>query len=145
MLAPLQSVVNQLTTDSTLAGLMSTTLPNMAIYVGDVDVVREQQSTFQYPLLVIHTISDSFERLPLGARETVIQIDTYSRTNEMEAVNIYEYIGSTLSYSNDNISSTVIWWERTLDGHDQSETEMRIFHIPMTVKVWSYDNSTPET
>jgi len=143
MIAQLQNIVSVLSTDSTLAGLMSTTVPNKAIYVGDVDIVREQQKTFQYPLLVLHTISDSFERLPLGARETVIQLDVYSRNNEMEAINIYEEIGNVLSYSNATQGGTMIWWQRVTDGHDQSETEMRIWHIPVTLKVWSYDN-TPE-
>ena len=141
MLAPLQNVVSILTNDSGLASLMSTTIPNAQIYTGDVDVVREQQTTFQYPLLVIHTISDVFERLPLGARETVLQIDSYSRNDELEVVNIYEYIGNLLSYSNQVQGGTRIWWERTTDGHDQSETDMRIFHIPMTLHIWAYDNS----
>ena len=141
MLAPLQFIVSTLTGNATLAGLMNTSIPNKAIYTGDVDVVREQQTTFQYPLLVIHTIADSFERLPLNARETVLQIDIYSRNDELEAVNIYEEIGNILVYENSVQGGTKIWWQRVTDGHDQSEEGMRIFHIPITLKIWSYDNS----
>jgi hypothetical protein len=143
MLNPLINLVSVLTTDSTLAGLMGTTVPNTLIYVGDVDIVQETQQSLQYPMLLIHTISDTFRVLPLNARDMHIQIDIMDRTSEMEAIQIYEQVCNDLAFVNTTQGGTRIWWTRPDSGADHSESEMRIYHIILDCIIYYYDN-TPE-
>jgi hypothetical protein len=143
MVNPLQTAVASLVNDPVLAGLMGTTTPNKLIYTGDVDIVQETQASLQYPMVLIHTISDTFRVMPLNARDMVIQLDIMDRTSELEAANIYEQVCTNFAYTNATNGGTRIWWTRPNSGADVSETEMRIYHIRMDVIIYYYDN-TPE-
>ena len=141
MLNPLTYAVSNLVNDSVLAGLMGTTVPNPQIFTGDVDIVREQQTSFQYPMIILHTISDVFRVMPLNARDMVVQMDIMDRTSEMDVVNIYEQVCNNFSYTNSVQGGTKIWWTRPESGADVSETEMRIYHVRASIIFYYFDNS----
>lgn len=140
MLNPLINLVNVLTTDATLAGLMGQTVPNPKIYTGDVDVVQETQNSLQYPMVLIHTISDVFRVMPLNGRDMTIQIDIMDRNSEMAVIQIYEQICNDLAFINATQGGTKIWWTRPTGGADVSETEMRIYHCRMDLICYYYNN-----
>jgi hypothetical protein len=141
MLNPLNYIATTLANDSSLASLMNTSTPNPQVFIGDVDIVRETQTSLQYPMIVVHTVSDIFRVMPLNGRDMHIQIDIIDRTSELEVVNIYEQVCSDLTYMTSVNQGTKIWWTRADGGADESETEMRIFHIKMSVIIYYYDNS----
>ena len=145
MINTAQNIIISLTQDSTLAGLMNTTVPNNSVYTGDVYVVREKQNTFQYPLLTMSPVSEEFEVMPLNGRQATYQLDIFSRNSEIEAIQIYEQVVFNLSFINTSQDSTKIWWTRPVSATNISESEMRIFHIRVDIHVWSFNNSLPET
>lgn len=140
MLNPLNSIVSVLVNDATLATLMGTTVPNTLIYTGDVDIVQETQASLQYPMVLIHTVSDEFKVMPLHGREMRIQLDIMDRTSELEAINIYEQVCVDLSFLSSTQGGTKIWWTRPTGGADVSESEMRIYHIRAEAVVYYFDN-----
>jgi hypothetical protein len=141
MINPLEYVITNLVNDTVLAGLMQTSVPNKNIFTGDADIVRETQPSFEYPMIIIHTISDMFRVMPLNARDMHIQLDIMDRTSELEVVNIYEQLCNNLAYTNSVQGGTKIWWTRPDNASDVSETEMRIYHIRMDVVIYYYDNT----
>ena len=140
MILPLQTIANALVQDSTLATLMGTTAPNKQIFTSSVDIVRETQTSFQYPMLIISPVSDMFEVMPLNARKMTFQVDIFDRTSELECIQIYEQVCNDLKFVSSVNQGTKIWWTRPDAGQDVQEAEMRIWHIRMDGVCYYFDN-----
>lgn len=141
MLKPIENIVATLKGDSTLATLMGTTTPNKQVFTGDVDIVRETQKSFQYPIVLIHVVSDMFEVMPLNGRKMRLQFDILDRDNQLGAMKIYEQICDLLKYASSVNGNTKIWWSRPENGSTESESEMRIWRIRIDVVVYYFDNA----
>lgn len=124
---------------STLKGASAVTsiVPSTNIFVGPVDVVTESQSELLLPQINIHVISESVRTVPINTRDTIIQIDIWSRNSQLEVVQAYEAIMSALNYQSPTQDTAKIFWERLNNVVDQYESDRRIFHRSMTFAVWS--------
>jgi hypothetical protein len=119
------------------ASLIAIVNPNN-IYVGPVDIVKEQQSTLGFPLITIIPISEVWATVPLDTRQTRIQIDIWSRNSEMEAQSIYEQIIAALNYQSYDSSSSHIFWQRAAGANELSETEVRLWRYSTDLMIWSF-------
>jgi hypothetical protein len=133
MLEILQSIISVFTGDVNLTNL----IPASNILTGPVDIVTEGQSDLIMPQLNIHVISEVSRSVPLRTRDTLIQIDIWSRTSMLEIENIYERIIALLNYTSPTSGSTKIFWERLGGAVDQFEQDRRIWHRAVTYNVWS--------
>ena len=133
MLEILQSLISVLTGDATLTALV----PASNIMTGPVDIVTETQSGLLQPQVNIHIISEVSRSVPLTTRDTLVQIDVWSRTSMEEVENIYERIISLLNYTSPTSGSAKIFWERLGGVVDQYESDRRIWHRSVTYNLWS--------
>jgi hypothetical protein len=133
MLEILQKIISVLTTDSTLNAIV----PATQIFVGPVDIVTEKQAELLLPQVNVHTVSEVSRTVPSNIRDTMVQIDIWSRNSQIEVENIYERIIVLLNYLSANQSTAHIFWERLGGAVDLYESDRRIFHKSMTMTVWS--------
>lgn len=133
MLEILQYFVSILTSDATLNAI----IPATQIFTGPVDVTTEVQSQLLLPQINIHIVSEAQRTVPLGTRDTMVQIDIWSRNNALEVETAYERILVLLSYQIANSGTAHIFWQRLGSGVDLYETDRRIWHKAMTFQVWS--------
>ena len=133
----LSKFVDILKADATLATLMGTTTPNNYVFVGPVDIVVEEQSDLQIPQINMHVISEFFNTVPQDTRETRVQIDVWSRKNEVQVADMYERIAELLNYQISDKNSTHIFWQRVGGMTEQYESDVRIWHYSVDFMVWS--------
>lgn len=135
MLEILQLIVNTLIDDSVLTDLC----PAANIFVGQVDVTEESQASLLYPQIQLSLASEVSRTVPLNARDTIIQIDIWSRQNQLEVVNIYEQIINDLNYLSGNQSTAHIFWERLGSALDLDEGagDRRFWRRTMSFRVWA--------
>lgn len=108
------------------------------MFVGPVDIVKEQQNTIGFPMLTIMPVSEVWATVPLDTRMTRIQIDIWSRNNEMEAQNSYEQIIAALNYQKYDSGTSHIFWQRGDGATSISETDVRLWRYTADMLVWSY-------
>ena len=132
-----QSIINILVNDSTLASLMNTTVPNKQIFTGNVDLIMETKSTINFPAIILSGISEVFRTVPLGARDSRIQLDIWDRTSELDIENIYERVVFLLNYQSGDINTTHIFWQRGSGLTSQYESDMRLWHWTTDLTLWS--------
>jgi hypothetical protein len=132
MLELLQYIINALVTDSTLTAIV----PAKQIFTGPVDVATEKQAELLLPQINVHIISEATRTVPLNARDTMVQIDIWSRNSVLETINIYEEILNALNYVIADKSTSHIFWQRSGAAVDQYESDRRIFHRSMTIQAW---------
>lgn len=128
----LQKIISILVTDSTLTAIV----PATQIFVGPVDIASEKQSELLFPQINVHIISEAQRTVPKNVRDTMVQIDIWSRNNLLETVDIYERIITLLEYQTTDQSTGHIFWERLGGSVDQYESDRRIFHRSMTLQCW---------
>ena len=129
----LQYFISILTNDTTLNAI----IPATNIFTGAVDVATEQQASLLLPQINIHVVSESQRTVPKFARDTVIQVDIWSRNNALEVETVYERILTLLSYQTIDEGTAHIFWQRLGSGIDMYESDRRIWHKVMSFTVWS--------
>jgi hypothetical protein len=133
MLEILQNIMAILIADATLTAI----IPAANMFSGPVDVVGETQSGLLVPQLNVHIVSEVSRSVPSNTRDTVIQIDIWSRNSYIETVQVYERIIQLLNYQNPTVGTARIFWERLGSAVDQYESDRRIFHRSMSIQAWS--------
>lgn len=133
----LERFIEVLIADSTLATLMGTTTPNDFIFVGPVDIQVEQQTDLQVPQINMRVISEVFNTVPEGTKETRVQVDVWSRKNEIQVAEMYERILVLLNYKIDNKDDTHIFWQRQSGMSELYESDVRLWHYAVDFMVWS--------
>lgn len=133
MLEILQWIITQMTADTTL----TTMVPAANIFTGPVDVLIESQPELHMPMIVLSTVSEMQRTVPQGARDTIIQMDLWSRTSQMEIEQIYEEILSLLSFQIANQGQAHIFWDRLGGATDMFEEDRRIWHRAVSFTFWS--------
>lgn len=133
MLELLQQIIATLQADATLLALV----PAANMSVGPVDIVTETQAGLREPSINVRTVSEVARSVPSYTRDSLIQIDIWSRNSMLETVNIYERVVTLLEYFSGNQSSAHIFWERLGGAVDQYESDRRIWHRAITFNAWS--------
>jgi len=133
MLEILQNLIAVLTGDATLTAIV----PATSIMTGPVDIVTETQSGLLMPQINIHVISEVSRSVPLNTRDTLIQMDIWSRNDLMEVLTIYERVITLLNYTSPTQGSAKIFWERLGGAVDQYESDRGIWHRAITFNIWS--------
>ena len=132
MLELIQEIISILTTDATLNAIV----PATQIFTGPVDDATEKQAELLLPQINVHVISEAQRTVPKNTRDTMIQIDIWSRNNLLETITIYERILTLLQYQTADKSTSHIFWDRLGSAVDQYESDRRIFHRSMTLQCW---------
>lgn len=132
MLEIFEKFVSLLTTDPTLNALV----PPTSIYTGPIDIVVEKQDTLPYPVIVLSQASETSRSIP-PSRDTMIQLDIWSRNDQLELENIYEQIIEILNYQISNQGTAHIFWQRLGNAVDLNERDRRLWHRSCTFTVWS--------
>lgn len=133
MLEILTSIISVLTGDATLTAIV----PATSIMTGPVDIVTETNTGLIQPQINVHVVSEVSRSVPSTTRDTLIQIDIWSRTSMLEVVNIYERVITLLNYTSPVSGSAKIFWERLGGAVDQYESDRRVWHRAITYNVWS--------
>src|SRR3972149_7022772 len=117
-------IVDVLKNDATLTAIV----PSTQIFVGPVDVVTEVQAELLLPQINIHQVSESSRSVPLNVRDTIIQLDIWSRNSQLEVEDIYERIITLLNYLSVDQGVNHIFWEKLSGATDLYESDRRIWH-----------------
>lgn len=133
----LEYVIQLLTTNGTLTAIV----PANQIFSGPVDIATEIQSELLLPQINIHIISENVRTVPLNTRDTVLQIDIWSRNSYLETVQISEQILSLLNYNSPVEGAAKIFWNRLGSTVDMYESDRRIFHRVLSFQFWSQKGS----
>ena len=133
MLEILQKIISILTTDATLNAIV----PAANIFTGVVDIVEESQSGLYLPQINISVVTETTRSVPSWTRDTQIQLDIWSRNNQLEVLTIYERILTLFEYQSGNQSSAHVFWFKMNGANDLNETDRRIWHRACSVTVWS--------
>lgn len=132
MLEILEFFINILTHDSTLNAIV----PATSVFTGAVDVATEKQTELLLPQINVHIISEASRTVPLNTRDTVVQIDIWSRNSFLETIQVSERILSLLNYQTADKNTAHIFWERLGSTVDQYESDRRIWHRSLSFQVW---------
>jgi hypothetical protein len=137
MLDILQFMLGKLTGDAALAALMNTDLPITTIYTGPVDLVKQTQASLKFPLMTLTATSETFRTVPLGARDSRVSVDIWSRNSELEIEQIYERICTLLNFQEGDKNSTWVAWQRGGGLSSQYESDARLWHFTADFITWS--------
>jgi hypothetical protein len=74
--------------------------------------------------------------VPQGARDSIYQLDIWSRVSQLELEQIYERVLDILNFISYDKDTAHIFWERLSGASDHYETEMRLWHRSMTFTFW---------
>ena len=132
MLEVFENFVSILTNDPTTTGLVGT-----SIFTGPVDQTMETQASLIYPMIVLSQVTEVQRTVPLGVRDTQVQLDIWSRNDQLELENVYEAVIAALSYQSGSQGSAYIFWQRLGGAVDMFESERRIWHRACSFTVWS--------
>jgi len=133
MLEIFQKIVGILIADNTLTAMV----PAGNIFVGAADVTVEKQADLLSPAIILSQTSEAVRTVPLGVRDTVVQLDIWSRNSQLELENIYERVLTLLDFQSGSQNSAHVFWERLGGAVDLFETDRRIFHRSCTFVIWS--------
>lgn len=133
MLEIFQKLVSVLTADATL----TTIVPVNRFFTGPPDITQELQSETSPPIVVLFQVSEAVRTVPVNARDTVVQLDIWSRNSQLELENIYERILTLLNYLSADQSTAHIFWQVLRGAVDQFESDRRIWHRSCTFTIWS--------
>jgi hypothetical protein len=133
MLEIFESFISILTGDSTL--LQTVKVSN--ILTGPVDILQEQQSTLLAPAIILSQVSEVMRSVPLNTRDTMVQLDIYSRNSQLELETIYERVLLLLNYDSGNQNTAHIFWQKLSGAVDQFESDRRIWHRSCTFTCWA--------
>jgi hypothetical protein len=133
MLELLEYLISILTNDATLNAIV----PVSQIFTGPVDVVQESQTDINIPQISLWVVSEVSRSVPTRTRDSQIQIDIWSRNSQLEIETIYERIITLLNYNSGAEGSAYMFWMRLGGTNDMYESDKRLWHRPMTIRVWS--------
>jgi hypothetical protein len=133
MLEILTFIINTLKNSTGVTSIV----PATQILVGQVDIVEETQAGLQLPQINAHVVSESTRTVPTNARDTMVQVDIWSRNSMMEVVQVYEFILQALNYSIANVNTAHIFWDRSSSCVDMFESDRTIWHRAVTFEFWS--------
>lgn len=133
MLEILENIILILKSDATITSIV----PSTNILTGPVDIATEKQAGLFLPQINIHTVSEVSRTVPLNTRDTIIQIDIWSRNSILETIQVYERVIVLLNYISPTNGTSKVFWERLGGAIDQYESDRRIFHRSMSLQVWS--------
>lgn len=133
MLEIFQKFISTLTGDATLTAIV----PVNNILVGPVDITMEKQSELLYPQINLFQVNEVQNSSPLNTRETLVQLDIWSRNNQLEVETIYERAILLLSYVIADQGTAHIFWQGLDGAVDNYERDRRIWHRACTFRVWS--------
>ena len=133
MLEILEWIVAKMLADPTLIALV----PAKNIFTGPVDVLVENQNELHMPSIIISGVSEVQRTVPQGARDTVVQVDIWSRVSMMEVEQIYEEVLSLLSFQIANQGQAHIFWDRLSGAVDMFEEDRRVWHKAVSMTFWS--------
>lgn len=87
----------------------------------------------------MHTVSEITRTNPRGERETLIQIDIWSRESQLETEQIAERILAISNFQqfHTGYGTTVQRWKREDNGVDFFEADRRIWHKALTFRIWA--------
>ncbi len=129
-----KQLISILTGDATLTAM----IPAANITTGPFDVVTEAQASLYYPHITLNLSSESTRSIPTGTRDTLVSLDIFSNTSQLEVDNIYERIITLLEYYNTMVDATaVIFWMKVSGASDQFESSRRIWNRSVHIIVWS--------
>ena len=121
---------------------MGVTVPNLSIFSGSIDIVKQLQKELGFPLIEIHTISEGVRTVPLNTKDTMVQLDIWSRVSELQVQQIYERVLQLLNFQSTittgNINGTTIEWQRSDGAVEEYASDIRVWKISITLKLWSY-------
>ncbi len=129
----LQYIIYTLTHSASLNAIV----PATQVFTGPVDIATELQSELLLPQINVHVISESSRTVPANTRDTMVQIDIWSRNSFLETVQVSELIIGLLNYQAPSQGVAKIFWERLGGTVDQYESDRRIFHRSLTYVIWS--------
>lgn len=133
MLNICNKIVSTLISDPTLTAIVPTT----SISVGPLDVVVQSQASILMPQINIHPISETVRTVPLNTKDTRVQMDIWSRNNEMEAQTIYERVIVLLDFQMYDQGGSHIYWQRLGGLSSTYDTEVRLWHYSADFVFWS--------
>lgn len=133
MLEIIDYIISILIADATLIAIV----PATQIFTGPVDVATEKQVELLLPQINVHIVSETQRTVPSNTRDTMVQIDIWSRNNMKEVATIYERIITLLTYKTVDQGTAHIFWDRLGSAVDQYESDRRIFHRSMSFVVWT--------
>lgn len=133
MLEIFQSFISILTGNATLTA----TVPVANILTGPADIIQEKASTLLAPAIILSQVSEVMRSVPLNTRDTMVQLDIFSRNSQLELETIYEQVLTLLNYDSGNQGTAHIFWQRLGGAVDQFETDRRVWHRSCTFTVWS--------
>jgi hypothetical protein len=129
----IEQILSLLVNDATLTALC----PAANIFTGPVDVSMEAQASLLYPQINLSISSDISRTVPLNARDTIVQIDVWSRQSQLEVLNIYERIVYLLNYTSGDINTAHVFWDRLNSAVDMYESDRRVFRRSSAFRVWA--------
>ncbi len=130
-----QNIIATLKADTTLTAVV----PATNILTGPVDIVSLTNTAkgLVLPAIVLWTVSEVQRSVPQYARDTLVQLDVYSKNSQLEVETIYERIVTDLGYVTTNQGTAHICWQILGGAHDVFDTERRIFHRVAEFNVWA--------
>lgn len=133
MLEILEWIIAQMLADGTLTAMV----PAANIFTGPVDILVESQDELHMPSIIVSTVSEVQRTVPQGARDSVIQVDIWSRKSMLEVEQIYEEVLNLLSFQIANQGTAHIFWDRGSGATDMFESDRRVWHKAVTMTFWS--------
>lgn len=127
------STINYLKTNASVTALVNAN----SITTGPVDQIIEKQGQIIMPQIVVNDVSEVVNTVPLNTRQSRLQISCWSRTSELESLQIYEAILAVLDFQSNNTNTTHIFWQR-LGGYNKAyDARMRLWNTAGDFIVWS--------
>lgn len=114
-----------------------TTIVGNNIFTGPVDITMEKQNSLLYPQILLSLVSESVHTVPLNTRDTMVQLDIYSRNSQLEVENIYEAVLTALNYQSGDQNTAHIFWQRLGGAIDLFESDRRYWRRSCTFQVWA--------
>lgn len=133
MLEILQNFVTTITTSTSVTSIV----PAANIFTGPVDILSQQQNALVLPSIILSTVSESQRPVPQYARDTMVQLDIWSRNSQLEVENVYEAVITALNYLTYNQGTAHICWQLLGGSKDDFETDRRVWHKSVTFQVWA--------
>lgn len=128
-----QKIIDILKADATLVAIV----PAANMFVGPSDVIQEKQAELFMPQINIQMVSEVVRTVPSGARDSVYQLDIWSRVSQLQLEQIYERILTLLNYDSGDKNTAHLYWERLDSAVDLYESDRRIWHRACSFRCWS--------
>ena len=134
MLEILQNFIQLLINDSVLTAIV----PKQNIFVGALDSLQQKQVDLLSQAIIITTVSEAVRTVPMGVRDTQVQLDIMSRTSQLELEQIYEEVLNVLNFAFGSMSgNSYTFWQRLGNAVDMNESDRHLNRRVLTFTIWS--------